>query len=237
MQTTDFPVTYKLEKADLIKQRVVILGTNTVTVPIAQQLSKNWYVIRMVTDNEENYKTFNSEVRDLAYLAKVDETTLDQENYFDTDILVVAFLNDRKNARLALLAKQHGVGRVIASQESPNADQRRIINLKKAGVEIFNTFNVTTSVMRSMIESPSIIDLLTDTEAGLFEATVRNQRYAGRELHTLPFIDKITVSRIYRNHKPISPHGDTILELGDHILFTGAHGEAEAARAELRRKN
>ena len=232
-----FNSVYKLEKADLIKQRVVILGTNTVTVPIAQQLSKNWYVIRMVTDSEENYKTFNSEVRDLTYLNKVDETTLDQGDYFDTDILVVSFLNDRKNARLALLAKKHGVGRVIASQESPNADQRRIASLKQAGVEIFNTFNVTTSVMRSMIESPSIIDLLTDTEAGLFEATVRNQRYAGRELHTLPFINQITVSRIYRNHKPISPHGDTILELGDHILFTGAQADAAAARNELRRKN
>ena len=232
-----FNSVYKLEKADLIKQRVVILGTNTITVPITQQLSKNWYVIRMVTDSEENYKTFNSEVRDLTYLDKVDETTLDQGDYFDTDILVVSFLNDRKNARLALLAKKHGVGRVIASQESPNADQRRIASLKQAGVEIFNTFNVTTSVMRSMIESPSIIDLLTDTEAGLFEATVRNQRYAGRELHTLPFINQITVSRIYRNHKPISPHGDTILELGDHILFTGAHADAEAARDELRRKN
>lgn len=232
-----FNSVYKLEKADLIKQRVVILGTNTITVPIAQQLSKNWYVIRMVTDSEENYKTFNSEVRDLTYLDKVDETTLDQGDYFDTDILVVSFLNDRKNARLALLAKKHGVGRVIASQESPNADQRRIASLKQAGVEIFNTFNVTTSVMRSMIESPSIIDLLTDTEAGLFEATVRNQRYAGRELHTLPFINQITVSRIYRNHKPISPHGDTILELGDHILFTGAQADAAAARNELRRKN
>lgn len=232
-----FNATYKLEKADLIKQRVVILGTNTVTVPIAQQLSKNWYVIRMVTDSEENYKTFNSEVRDLAYLAKVDETTLDQGNYFDTDILVVAFLNDRKNARLALLAKKHGVSRVIASQESPNVDQRRLASLKTAGVEIFNSFNVETSVLRSMIESPSIIDLLTDTEAGLFEATVRNQRYVGQELHTLPFIDKITVSRIYRKHKPIAPHGDTILEFGDHILFTGAHTDAENARDELRRKN
>ena len=232
-----FNSTYKLEKADLIKQRVVILGANTITVPIAQQLSKNWYVIRMVTDNEENYKTFNSEVQDLAYLAKVDETTLDQGDYFDTDILVVAFRNDRKNARLALLAKKHGISRVIASQENPNADQRRIASLKTAGVEIFNSFNVTTSVMRSMIESPSIIELLTDTEAGLFEATIRNRRYAGQELHTLPFIDKITVSRIYRKHKPISPHGDTILELGDHILFTGAHADAESARDELRRKN
>lgn len=232
-----FNATYKLEKADLIKQRVVILGTNTITVPIAQQLSKNWYVIRMVTDSEENYKTYNSEVRDLTYLAKIDETTLDQGDYFDTDILVVAFLNDRKNARLAQLAKKHGVNRVIASQESPNVDQRRITNLKTAGVEIFNSFNVETSVLRSMIESPSIIELLTDTEAGLFEATVRNQRYVGRELHTLPFIDKITVSRIYRKHKPIAPHGDTTLELGDHILFTGAHADAEVARNELRRKN
>ena len=37
-----FNSVYKLEKADLIKQRVVFVGTNTFTVPVAQQLSKNW---------------------------------------------------------------------------------------------------------------------------------------------------------------------------------------------------
>lgn len=232
-----FNSVYKLDKSDLIKQRVVILGANTLTVPIAQQLSKNWYVIRMVTDNEENYKTFNSEVNDLAYLPKIDETTLDKDNFFDTDILVASFRNDRKNTRLAQLAKKRGVSRVIASQQNPNVDHERIDELVAQGVEIFNAFNVETSVLRSMIESPSIIELLSDTEAGLFEVVVRNQRYAGQELHTLPFIDKITVSRIYRNHKPISPHGDTIIELGDHILFTGNHLDAETARNELRRKN
>ena len=232
-----FNSVYKLDKSDLIKQRVVILGANTITVPIAQQLSKNWYVIRMVTDNEENYKTFNSEVADLTYLPAIDETTLDKGDFFDTDILVASFRNDRKNTRLAQLAKQRGVSRVIASQQNPNVDHERIDELVAQGVEIFNTFNVETSVLRSMIESPSIIELLSDTEAGLFEVVVRNQRYAGQELHTLPFIDKITVSRIYRNHKPISPHGDTIIELGDHILFTGNHLDAETARNELRRKN
>lgn len=206
-------------------------------MPIAQQLSKNWYVIRMVTDNEENYKTFNSEVNDLTYLPEIDETTLDKDNFFDTDILVASFRNDRKNLRLAQLAKKRGVSRVIASQQNPNVNHERIDELIAQGVEIFNAFNVETSVLRSMIESPSIIELLTDTEAGLFEVVVRNQRYAGQELHTLPFIDKITVSRIYRNHKPISPHGDTIIELGDHILFTGNHLDAETARNELRRKN
>ena len=138
---------------------------------------------------------------------------------------------------MAQLAKKRGVSRVIASQQNPNVNHERIDELVAQGVEIFNAFNVETSVLRSMIESPSIIELLSDTEAGLFEVVVRNQRYAGQELHTLPFIDKITVSRIYRNHKPISPHGDTIIELGDHILFTGNHLDAETARNELRRKN
>ena len=76
-----------------------------------------------------------------------------------------------------------------------------------------------------------------DTEAGLYEAVVRNQRFVGQELHTLPFIDQITVSRIYRNHRAISPHGDTVLEAGDHMIFTGERSAAEDVRRQLRRRN
>lgn len=231
-----FNSTYKLERADLIKQRVVILGANTATVPVAQQLSKNWYVVRMVSDNQTNYKTYNSEVTDLTYLEKIDEATLDQGNFFDTDILVVAFKDDRKNGQLARIAKQHGVNRVIASQESPRLDHRRVDELTAKGIEIYNFFTVQISVLRAMIESPAVVEMLTDTEAGLFEATVHNERYTGQELHSLPFIDKITVSRIYRHHRVVAPHGDTTLELGDHLLFTGEHTDAEAVKANLERK-
>lgn len=231
-----FNSTYKLERADLIKQRVVILGVNTETVPVAQQLSKNWYVVRMVSDNQTNYKTYNSEVTDLTYLEKIDETTLDQGNFFDTDILVAAFEDDRKNGQLARIAKQHGVNRVIASQESPRLDHRRVDELTAKGIEIYNFFTVQISVLRAMIESPAVVEMLTDTEAGLFEATVHNERYTGQELHSLPFIDQITVSRIYRHRKAIAPHGDTTLELGDHLLFTGKHTDAEAVKANLERK-
>ena len=109
--------------------------------------------------------------------------------------------------------------------------------LKDLGVEIYNRFNVHISVLRSLIETPSILEMLTDTEAGLFEAVVRNPNIIGQELHTLPFIDQITVSRIYRNHRPISPHGDTVLEAGDHVIFTGERLAAEEARRQLRRRS
>ena len=232
-----FNAAYKLEKADLIKQRVVFIGTNTFSVPVAQQLSKNWYKVRMVTDDEDNYKTFNSEVADLTYLPKLDAAALREKELFDTDVMVMCFPGDNKNARLAKMAKEAGVARVIAGQNAPGRNRDKVASLVDQGVEIFNTFNVQISVLRSLIETPSILEMLMDTEAGLYEAVVRNQRFVGQELHTLPFIDQITVSRIYRNHRAISPHGDTVLEAGDHMIFTGERSAAEDVRRQLRRRN
>ena len=228
---------YKLEKSDLIKQKVNFIGTNTLTVPISQQLYKNWYDVRMVTDNENNFKTYNSQVKHLEYLPTLDAEALEQGGYFDCDIVVVGFLNDHKSARLAQIAKEHGVKRVIASQNNPRLDPKDVSALREKGIEIFNSFNVQSSVLRALIESPLILRMLTDTEAGLYEATVLNSRYTGRELHTLPFVNDITISRIFRKRKPIDPHGDTIIEYGDHILFTGDRKAAEEVREALRGVN
>lgn len=230
-----FNSVYKLDKSDLIKQRVVFVGTNTFSVPVAQQLSRNWYEVRMITDNEDNYKTFNSEVADLTYLHTIDEEALATGKFFDTDIMAMCFPSDNKNARLAKLAKRAGVGRVIAGQNDPGRNREKVTELNQLGVEIYNRFNVQISVLRSLIETPSILAMLTDTDAGLYESVVRNPNLIGQELHTLPFIDQITVSRIYRNHKAISPHGDTVLEEGDHVIFTGERSAAEEARRQLRR--
>lgn len=228
---------YKLEKADLIKQRVVFVGTNTFSVPVAQQLSRNWYEVRMLTDSAENYKTYNSEVSALTYLPELTEEALQKGHFFDTDVMVLAFPSDKKNARLAVMAKKAGVSRVIAGQNAPGRNREKVSALADIGVEIYNTFNVQISVLRSLIETPSILEMLTDTDAGLYEAVVRNQRFIGRELHTLPFIDQITVSRIYRNHQAISPHGDTVLEEGDHMIYTGERAAAEEAHRQLQRRN
>lgn len=218
-----FNSTYKLAKEDLIKQRVVFVGANAFTVPIAQQLSKNWYATRMVTDADDNYKTYNSEVNHLAYLPGLKEDELDQQGFFDTDVLVADFSSDTKNYRIAKLAHQHGVKRIIAGLNHPSVDRAHTEELRKLGVEIFNSFVVQTSMLRAMVESPAAYQLMTNTESGLFEVTVRNLKYVGQELRNLPYIDKMTVSRIYRQGKPLSPHGDTVIEAGDHILFTGSY--------------
>ena len=63
------------------------------------------------------------------------------------------------------------------------------------------------------------MSILTDTVDGLFEITVNNRRFTGKEVKNLPLIDQITIVQIYHNGHIILPHGDTQIHLGDHIVL------------------
>ncbi|WP_270642833.1 cation:proton antiporter [Limosilactobacillus mucosae] len=232
-----FNSVYRLAPEDKLKQRVVFLGTNVFSVPVAQQLSRNWYEVRMVTDSQDNYKTYDSEVKNLTYLPELSEAALEKGKFFDCDIMAIDYLDDAKNFRLAKLAKAHHVNRVIAGQNQRNLDEDQRNKLQKMGVEIFNVYNVQTSVLRALIESPSIMTMLNSTEAGLYEVVVRNRRYTGQQLQVLPFIDQMTVSRIRRGTQWLIPRGTTVIEPGDHLIFTSKASDVANIRAELRKRN
>ena len=229
---------YHLDREDLIRQRVVFLGTNVLTVPVAQQLRRNWFDVRMVTDDEKNYKTYNSQVDQLTYLPNLDERCLADGKFFDTDILITGFRRDDKNFKFGHLAKENGVNRVIVAQVNRTVDEGQLATLSQAGVELFNPFNVEASVMRSLIESPAVYQMLTSTEAGLFEVRVRNHKYTDRPLMDLPFVDHITISRIRRGNKWIVPTGGTTINYNDHIIFTAKDiGTVATIRRELSKQN
>lgn len=229
---------YRLDREDLVRQHVVFLGANVLTVPVAQQLGRNWYEIRMVTDDENNYKTYNSEVNDLTLINPLTEESLEKGNYFDADIVVVGFQSDKRNFDVARMVKRHGVARVIASQSNLTSDEQQLNTLNKEEIEIFNPFNVQAGVLRSLIQSPSVYQMLVGTEASLWEVKIQNHKYTGRALRDLPFIDDMTVSRIRRNGKWIIPTGATVLEYNDRLIFSAPNiGAVTTIRRELRKAN
>lgn len=229
---------YRLDREDLVRQHVVFLGANVLTVPVAQQLGRNWYEIRMVTDDENNYKTYNSEVNDLTLINPLTEESLEKGNYFDADIVVVGFQSDKRNFDVARMVKRHGVARVIASQSNLTSDEQQLNTLNKEEIEIFNPFNVQAGVLRSLIQSPSVYQMLVGTEASLWEVKIQNHKYTGRALRDLPFIDDMTVSRIRRNGKWIIPMGATVLEYNDRLIFSAPNiGAVTTIRRELRKAN
>src|SRR5699024_8188022 len=177
---------YKPEPEDQKQTSLHIIGVNLVTVSAAQQLSKGMYDVQMYTDNSKNFTTYNSQAN-VHFLDSLDPDELIANHIFDTDILVLGYADYNVNYKLSLAAK-------------------------KDGIEYFSYFDINVGMMRSMIDSPSMLQILTSSESRLYEVVVNDSIFVGVEVKDLPHIDKITISRIYRNGHAIAPHGYTQLQ-------------------------
>lgn len=225
-----FNSAFRLRPEDRIKQRVVIIGANTFTMPVVHDLHDKWYAVKMFTNNQEDYDTFKSRA-DLTLVPDFTKETLEKAGAFAGDILVAAMHDDQVNYDLGEMAKKAGVARVIVRLRQPEA--KVIKDLHADGIEIFNFTNVRSVLMRALIESPAVYQVIIDTKNILYSVTVRNTRYTGRQLMDWEFIDQMTISRIRRNGKWIAPHGSTVIEQGDILIFSGEFENADRIRQIL----
>ena len=228
---------YKPEPEDEKSTQVRIIGANFITIPAAQQLSNDGYDVNIYTDNQTDYKTYrNSRVKvNLVKTLNADE--LIKQEIFDTDILVLAY-NSEINYHLALSAKKYGVQEVLTYIETRDPNNTMEKELEEAGIDIVNNFSMDVNVLRTAIESPSMLQVLSHGgNARIYEVTVTNARYAGLEIQELPFIKDITISRIFRNRRSIPPHGSTRIQLNDHLIFSGERDVVQKIRKSLGRLN
>ena len=223
-----FNSNFVLLPEDKIKEKVAIVGANAVTVPVAHDLHANWYSVKMFTDKKNQYKTYDSRVENLTFLPNLDEETLDKDSVFDGDIVVAANRADEDNIKIARMAKEKGVNRVIARLSE--VDSKTLTEFNEKGIEVFNSTNVHAALMRAMIESPTVYRIMTDTKNILYSVKVKNTHYTGRQLMDLEFIDQITVSRIKRGDEWLIPRGATVIEPGDILVFSGEFKVADRVR-------
>lgn len=225
-----FSSSFKLRPEDRIKERVIMIGANTFTLPIIHDLHDNWYSVRVFTNSQENYDTYHSKA-DIELIKDLDKATLEAEGAFDGDIFVAASHDDQLNYQLGIMAKNAGIARVIVRLSQPNA--QTVKELDQEGISVFNFTNVRSSLMRALIESPAVYQILTDTKNVLYSVVVTNTSYTGRHLMDWEFIDQMTVSRIRRDGEWISPHGTTVIEPGDELVFSGEFETADKIRRIL----
>ena len=223
-----FNSNFVLLPEDKIKEKVAIVGANAVTVPVAHDLHANWYSVKMFTDKKNQYKTYDSRVENLTFLPNLDEETLEKDSVFDGDIVVAASRADEDNIKIARMAKEKGVNRVIARLSE--VDSKTLTEFNEKGIEVFNSTNVHAALMRAMIESPTVYRIMTDTKNILYSVKVKNTHYTGRQLMDLEFIDQITVSRIKRGDEWLIPRGATVIEPGDILVFSGEFKVADRVR-------
>ncbi|OCA87347.1 monovalent cation:proton antiporter family protein [Pseudobacillus wudalianchiensis] len=221
-----FPPHMKAEK----RIKIVFVGANQYTMPISKELKSALYdtvVYRKKPEVEEN--NLNNSVFDVEELEDLTADTLDQNGVFAADILVFATGNLEQNAELAIAAKERGVERVIAHVEQEEMEQQLI----EAGIETFSYFLSAKALLRALIESPSIINILTNKETSLYEVELLNDNYEGLTLRKFPFTGDVIFVRIFRGNESIVPHGDTELRLHDRLILTGSKEYVDELKLEL----
>lgn len=230
-----FNAIFKLKAEDRIKEKVVILGTNALTVPVMLDLHDNWYSVKMFATSNEHYHIYKSRVPQLKLLSQLDSASLAQSGAFTGNIFVAAMRSDDTNLRLGQLAQEQGdFKRIIICQK--RADIARVKDLRKNGMEVFDLSNITSALLRALIESPALYSVLSDTKNAVYSVVVRNTKYSGRQLMDWDVAHDITVSRIRRGQEWLVPHGHTVIELGDELIFTAKYQAADRMRQVIGKK-
>lgn len=196
---------------------VSLVGINAVTLALAQDLAQGQYEVTLYGSDKSNLEIMNHRPFTIQQLPEVDREHLEAHGVFDSDIVVLFTADDRKNFQLAKEADQRGVERIIARVEN-----KREVNLPEGTrIQLISTFFANKTLLRSLIEYPSLVRLASEKEAYLREVPLYNHRFHSRRIRDLPFPGDTLVIRVYRNGEVIFPQGDTEVQVGDRLIITG----------------
>lgn len=225
-----FKKLFPQEKAEEKKVKVVFIGANQMTLPVSRALQSSLYEpVLFHTKQEKADNRIADSVFEIIEMENYEIDTLDKHEVYNADIIVISTGDPDLNATIAVSAKEHGVGRVIARIESPDLAEKA----QEEGIEVFSVLRSTESLLRAMIESPGVMTILTNQENSLHEIRMLNDHFDGMTLRRFPFTGDVIFVRILRENESLVPHGDTELRLNDRLIVTGSKEYVDELKREL----
>lgn len=205
---------------------VSMIGSNHVTLKVAQDLLKSGYHLNMFSsikrdDPNREIKQQNGKNIPIIELDMTIES-LTEHGAFDADIIVFGSMDDHVNIELAKHAHAIGVERIITRVEAPELYEK--VETEHEGMSLFSTLFASRTLLRALIEYPSAVQLITDDDS-IQEVIVNNSNYFNAFLRELPLPNDVLILRIYRGESFIVPHGNTQIQQGDRLLVSGDAGE------------
>lgn len=201
---------------------IMIIGGSDIGYQAARQLEDQGISARLIERDPER-------ARDLAELLPgttvlesdaTDRDFLEREHVDDVDVVVAALGDDEKNLLASLLAKRMGAARAVAV-----VDAGEYVELfEEVGVDVaVNPREVTAEEITrftrerraenvAMIEHDraEVVEFEVDAESVLVDRPIRES------MPDLP--DGVVLGAITRNGELVVPRGDTVIEVGDHVV-------------------
>ncbi|MGD6957987.1 monovalent cation:proton antiporter family protein [Rossellomorea aquimaris] len=225
-----FKKLFPRESAKEKKLKITFLGANQLTMPVSRELHSSLYEpVLYHTKQDKSDRNIADSLFTINEIDNYELDTLEENNIFDSDIIVISTGDEEINATLAVTAKEYGVNRVIVRVESPDLHE----TLREQDIEVYSVFLSTKALLRALIESPSVLNILTNQEASLYEIRMLNSQFEGMTLRKFPFTGDVIFVRIFRGKDSIVPHGDTELHMNDRLIVTGSKEYVDELKREL----
>ncbi|MGM0841054.1 MAG: monovalent cation:proton antiporter family protein [Bacillota bacterium] len=225
-----FKKLFPRESAKEKKLKITFLGANQLTMPVSRELHSSLYEpVLYHTKQDKSDRNIADSLFTINEIDNYELDTLEENNIFDSDIIVISTGDEEINATLAVTAKEYGVNRVIVRVESPDLHE----TLREQDIEVYSVFLSTKALLRALIESPSVMNILTNQETSLYEIRMMNSQFEGMTLRKFPFTGDVIFVRIFRGKDSIVPHGDTELHMNDRLIVTGSKEYVDELKREL----
>jgi len=154
-----------------------------------------------------------------------DEGLLRSENFSDMGAFVAVTGRDEDNLISALLAKQHGIGKVVAKINRLNHSNI----IKSLGIDSIVSPQLTTvnyilryvrGLQNAMGNPINALYRIVGNQAEVIELTaVKSEKYTDIPLRKLNVRKGILIAAIVRKNDIIIPHGNDVIKPGDNVIL------------------
>jgi trk system potassium uptake protein TrkA len=225
--------------------KIIILGAGQVGASVAANLASEANDITVVDEDAATLQELQSrlDIRTVKGHASHPET-LSQAGADDADMIIAVTNSDETNMIACQVAYTlfHTPTKIARVRSVEYLNYMRLFAQEALPVDVLiSPEQLVTDYIQRLIENPGALQVL-DFAGGKVQLVAVHAYYGGplvgHELRDLkehmPGIDA-RVASVFRQGKPITPEGDTIIEADDEVFFIAAHKHIRAVMGELRK--
>ncbi|MBW2731267.1 MAG: cation:proton antiporter [Deltaproteobacteria bacterium] len=160
------------------------------------------------------------------------ESVLAEAGARNAEALVSLYANPKSCQRVCALARQtFDIPLVVAMAHTMDDAQR----LQELGVRVIQPFIATAVAIEGALRFPTAFDVLVDQDddVEIGEAVLRNRDLVGLPLRRLELPGNALVLSLQRDGATMVPHGNSVVERGDHLALIGDPQSVQAAIEHL----
>jgi len=220
-----------------VPRDIVVVGGSEIGYQTTRLLEARGFAPRLIEQDEGRARWLAEQLPDTTVMQSdaTDREFLERENVGEADVLIAALENDQKNLLAGLLADRLGTARSVAVVDTVEfSDLFEAVGIDVAVSPREATAEEITRFTRgrraenvSLIEGDraEVMEFEVDADGDAVGCSIRDLAAE------LP--NGVVFGAITRDHELITPRGDTVIEVGDHIVVFADADAVEAVTAAL----